>query len=69
MLGEALMLTILFQLALVALVFLSFAMVIGVPVAYATPQYWGESKRLLWIGSIAWFGLVFLVGLLNFLVV
>lgn len=63
------MLTILFQLALVALVFLSFAMIIGVPVAYATPQYWGESKRLLWIGSIAWFGLVFLVGLLNFLVV
>ena len=62
------MFTILFQLALVALVMLSFAMVIGVPVAYATPQNWNESKRLLWVGSIAWFGLVFLIGALNFLV-
>lgn len=63
------MFTIIFQFALVALVFLSFALVIGVPVAYATPQNWGESKRLLWIGSIAWVALVFLVGILNFLVV
>ena len=63
------MLSIIFQLALVTLVFLSFAMIIGVPVAYATPQNWGESKRLLWIGSIAWFGLVILIGILNFLVV
>jgi photosystem II PsbZ protein len=62
------MFTILFQLALVALVALSFVMVIGVPVAYATPQNWNESKRLLWVGSIAWFALVFLVGGLNFLV-
>lgn len=63
------MFTILFQIALVALVALSFAMIVGVPVAYATPQNWVESKRLLWIGSIAWIGLVFLVGGLNFLVV
>jgi photosystem II PsbZ protein len=63
------MFTILFQLALVALVLLSFVMVVGVPVAYATPQNWNESKRLLWVGSIAWFALVFLVGALNFLVV
>lgn len=63
------MISVLFQLALVALVALSFAMIIGVPVAYATPQNWGESKRLLWVGSIAWIGLVFLVGALNFLVV
>ncbi|MBE9188832.1 MULTISPECIES: photosystem II reaction center protein PsbZ [Gloeocapsopsis] len=63
------MFSILFQIALVALVIMSFAMLIGVPVAYATPQYWGESKRLLWVGSIAWIGLVFLVGALNFLVV
>ena len=63
------MLSALFQYALVALVFLSFALVIGVPVAYATPQNWVESKRLLWIGSIAWFGLVIVIGVLNFLVV
>ena len=62
------MVTILFQIALIALVALSFAMIIGVPVAYATPQNWNESKRLLWVGSIAWFGLVFLIGALNFLV-
>lgn len=63
------MFNILFQIALVALVGLSFIMVVGVPVAYATPQNWNESKRFLWIGSIAWFGLVILVGILNFLVV
>ncbi len=61
--------TIIFQFALVALVFMSFAMVIGVPVAYATPQNWVESKKLLWIGSAIWLGLVLLVGGLNFLVV
>ena len=60
--------TILFQLALVALVALSFVMIVGVPVAYATPQSWNESKRLLWLGSFTWIGLVFLVGALNFLV-
>ena len=63
------MLTILFQLALVALVALSFVMIVGVPVAYATPENWNDSKRLLWLGSAAWFGLVLLVGALNFLVV
>ena len=62
------MFTILFQIALVALVALSFVMIIGVPVAYATPQKWNESKSLLWVGSIAWFALVFLVVGLNFLV-
>ena len=63
------MFNILFQIALLALVGLSFIMIIGVPVAYATPQNWNESKRFLWIGSIAWFGLVIIVGILNFLVV
>ena len=63
------MLTILFQIALVALVALSFVMIVGVPVAYATPQNWVESKLVLWMGSAAWIGLVFLVGALNFLVV
>ena len=63
------MLTILFQIALLALVALSFVMIVGVPVAYATPQNWVESKKFLWIGSVAWIGLVFLIGALNFLVV
>ncbi|MEB3178809.1 MAG: photosystem II reaction center protein PsbZ [Nostocaceae cyanobacterium] len=61
--------TIIFQLALVALVLMSFVMVIGVPVAYASPQNWVESKKLLWVGSGVWFGLVVLVAILNFFVV
>ncbi|NDJ24859.1 photosystem II reaction center protein PsbZ [Nostoc sp. B(2019)] len=61
--------TIIFQIALIGLVALSFVLVVGVPVAYATPQSWGESKKLLWLGSGVWIALVFLVGLLNFFVV
>ncbi|MDZ8030811.1 MAG: photosystem II reaction center protein PsbZ [Nostoc sp. DedQUE08] len=61
--------TIIFQFALIGLVVLSFVLVVGVPVAYATPQNWNESKKLLWLGSGVWIGLVFLVGLLNFFVV
>ncbi|MBD2744249.1 photosystem II reaction center protein PsbZ [Coleofasciculus sp. FACHB-1120] len=61
--------TILFQLVLAALVFLSFVMVIGVPVAYATPQNWDQSKRLLIFGSGVWIALVLLTGALSYLVV
>ncbi|MBG1268227.1 photosystem II reaction center protein PsbZ [Nostoc sp. WHI] len=61
--------TIIFQFALIGLVLLSFVLVVGVPVAYATPQNWVESKKLLWLGSGVWIALVFLVGLLNFFVV
>lgn len=61
--------TIVFQLSLAALVLLSFVMVIGVPVAYASPQYWDQSKRLLFLGSGIWIALVLVVGALNFLVV
>lgn len=61
--------SILFQLALTALVLLSFVMVIGVPVAYATPQNWDQSKRLIFVGSGVWLALVVVVGILNFFVV
>lgn len=60
---------ILFQVALLALVLASFAMVIGVPVAYASPQNWDQSKRLILLGSGVWVLLVILVGVLNYLVV
>lgn len=63
------MLLILFQLALFALVLLSFVMVVGVPVAYASPQNWDQSKRLILLGSIVWGVLVVVVGGLNYLVV
>lgn len=57
--------TILFQLALAALVILSFAMVVAVPVGLATPQGWEQSKRLILLGSGVWAVLVFVVGFLN----
>jgi len=61
--------SIVFQLALTALVLLSFALVVGVPVAYETPQNWNQSKSLIFIGSGIWVALVLAVGALNFLVV
>lgn len=61
--------TILFQLALAALVLFSFVMVIGVPVAYASPQNWEQSKTLIYFGSGVWTILVVVVGVLNFFVI
>ncbi|HEY9671336.1 MAG TPA: photosystem II reaction center protein PsbZ [Waterburya sp.] len=61
--------TVVFDIALAALVALSFVLVVGVPVAYATPQNWTQSKRLIFLGSGVWAALVILVGILNFLVV
>lgn len=61
--------TIIFQLLLTALVLFSFVMVIGVPVAYASPQNWDQSKTLLYVGSGIWAILVVLVGILNFFVI
>ncbi len=63
------MLSILFQAVLLGLVLLSFVMVVGVPVAYASPQNWNQSKTLIFVGSGLWFLLVIAVGVLNFLVV
>lgn len=60
---------ILFQIALVALVAFSFLMVVGVPVAYASPQNWDQSKPLLYLGSGIWAVLVILVAVLNFFVI
>ncbi len=60
---------VIFQLLLAALVFFSFVMVVYVPVAYASPQNWEQSKSLLYLGSIIWFALVILVAVFNFFVV
>ena len=59
---------ILFQLALFALVLMSFVLVVYVPVAYASPQDWDQSKRLILFGSIIWGVLVVVVGGLNYFV-
>jgi photosystem II PsbZ protein len=61
--------SVIFQLALFVLVLWSFVMIIGVPVAYASPGDWDQSKRLIFLGSIVWGVLVVLVGGLNYLVV
>lgn len=61
--------SIVFQIALAALVFFSFLMVVGVPVAYASPQNWDQSKPLLYLGSAIWTVLVLVVAALNFLVI
>lgn len=61
--------TVIFQLALSVLVLFSFVMVIGVPVAYASPQNWQQSKTLLYLGSGIWTALVVLVAVLNFFVI
>ncbi|NMG58781.1 photosystem II reaction center protein PsbZ [Geitlerinema sp. P-1104] len=63
------MFSLIFQFCLAALVLWSFIMVVGVPVAYASPQNWDQSKGLIWIGSGIWVALVIAVGVLNYLVV
>ena len=57
--------TLLFQLAVFALIAVSFAMVIGVPVAFASPAGWSSTKGFVFSGAGVWFFLIFLVGLLN----
>lgn len=61
--------SIIFSITLTALVLFSFVMVVGVPVAYASPQNWEQSKSLLYLGSIIWVALVLVVAILNFFVV
>ena len=61
--------SIIFQLTLAAFVLFSLIMVIGVPVAYASPQNWDQSKPLLYLGSLIWAVLVVLVAILNFFVI
>ncbi len=60
---------ILFQLLLAIFVLFSFVMVVGVPVAYATPSAWNQSKPLLFLGSIIWVAFVIALGVLNSFVV
>lgn len=58
-----------FQLTLFALIALSFALVVGVPVVLASPDGWASSKQLVFSGATLWIFLVFLVGILNSFVV
>lgn len=57
--------TIAFQLAVFALVAISFFLVISVPVVLASPDGWSSNKNIVFSGASLWVGLVFLVGILN----
>ncbi len=61
--------TLIFQFTLLALVALSFFLVVGVPVVFASPEGWTENKRTVFSGLGLWILLVFAVGVLNSFVV
>nr|YP_010169703.1 photosystem II protein Z [Vigna subterranea]QRZ59524.1 photosystem II protein Z [Vigna subterranea] len=60
--------TIAFQLAVFALIAISFILLISVPVVFASPESWSNNKNVLFSGTSLWIGLVFLVGILNSLI-
>jgi photosystem II PsbZ protein len=57
--------TVIFQLLLTVFVLFSFVLLIGVPVAYASPSNWNQSKPLLLVGSVVWGILIIVIGVLN----
>ena len=61
--------TLIFQLTLFTLIALSFLLVVGVPVVFASPEGWTENKRTVFSGLGLWVLLVFAVGVLNSFVV
>ena len=60
---------LIFQLSLFALIAVSFLLLIGVPVTFASPNGWTENKGTIFSGVGLWFLLVFTVGILNSFVV
>jgi photosystem II PsbZ protein len=58
-----------FQLSLFAFVALSLALLVGVPVAFASPEGWASTKNIVFSGATLWIFLIFLVGILNSFVV
>jgi photosystem II PsbZ protein len=60
---------LIFQLALFALITLSFLLIIGVPVIFASPDGWASSKGTVFTGLAMWMLLVFVVGVLNSFVI
>lgn len=61
--------TSILQIALLALIGVSFALVVGVPVVFATPNGWSENKGVVFSGLSLWVLLVFTVGICNSFVV
>jgi photosystem II PsbZ protein len=61
--------TSILQLAVLALIGISFVLVVGVPVVFATPNGWSENKSIVFSGLSLWLLLVFVVGICNSFVV
>lgn len=61
--------TLIFQISLLALIFLSFLLVIAVPVVFASPNVWNENKNYLVLTTGIWVALVLAVGALNSFVI
>ena len=61
--------TLIFQLTLLALIIVSFSLVVGVPVVFASPEGWTVNKGPVFSGLGLWALLVFAVGVLNSFVV
>jgi photosystem II PsbZ protein len=61
--------TSILQLALFALILVSFALVVGVPVVFASPNGWTENKKVVFSGLSLWLLLVFTVGVFNSFVI
>jgi len=58
-----------FQASLLALIGLSFLMVVAVPVVLASPEGWNSNKNYVFTGAAAWIGLILVVGVLNSIVI
>lgn len=56
-------------LTVLALVVLSFALIVAVPVLYASPEQGGNSNRLILLGGVAWVALVLLNWGVSFFVI
>lgn len=63
------MITLIFQTSILALIVLSFILVIAVPVTFASPNGWNENKTPILIGTTTWITLIFLIGSLNYFVI
>jgi photosystem II PsbZ protein len=61
--------TSILQISLFALIAVSFALVVGVPVVFATPNGWSENKGIVFSGLSLWLLLVFAVGIFNSFVI
>lgn len=63
------MITTISQISVLALIGLSFLLIIAVPVTFASPNGWNENKSYIVIGATCWITLVFLIGGLNYFII